>query len=404
MVGTSLLVAEATARVIDSLAYPLPAHFWHDVASAWGVHPDTARLIGALPGHLGLGLLAFRPLRRLSQAWRWLRAQLGPPCAQWRTHLPRAWRALDAGASLLLVAVWVPFVLQPTLVRGYEMANWRERAANLLDGTATHSLADSVFGLYRLWFVAPVRLEGFDIDLEEFEEGIAWEDWPGWPSDDFSRAQPLVDRWDPLLARHSEGDVKKFAMLKAFLSVESGGRQYAVSPTGCVGLLQFCAGTAAAAPFRDVFGIGRVYRCECGEGECRVARGLQRALERGAVTGAELKGHRFPCELTDARFHPEKAVRAGSLYLERLRARHGDLLELLYIGFHSGPSIASRLRHAMGKDPFLSRAELELHLEDALRPAYGQASEARARELIDIALPNLKRAYERALYRGLPAR
>ena len=34
------------------------------------------------------------------------------------------------------------------------------------------------------------------------------------------------------------------AFIKAFMWVESGGRQFAVSSTGCAGLMQFCPGTA----------------------------------------------------------------------------------------------------------------------------------------------------------------
>ena len=86
-----------------------------------------------------------------------------------------------------------------------------------------------------------------------------------------------MDRWDPYLLEAAEGDRELFARTKAFMWVESGGRQFALSATGCAGLMQFCASTAQRRPFGGIFGVGAVSACGCDD--CSVPREVQIALE-----------------------------------------------------------------------------------------------------------------------------
>ena len=223
--------------------------------------------------------------------------------------------------SLTITLLLVPFVLQPTLGPTYTPPHsWVERAANLADGTASRFVADSVIGLYRKLYAKPVDPTGgvteADVDAThasfEPEPDKATPTAPPAPSGN----EPLMDRWDPQIERACNGDPRKFAMVKAFMWVESAGRQFAVSPTGCSGLMQFCAGTARSRPFRRVFGTGQVYTCKC-EGRCRIDRATRRALETGVGGFGELRDD-FPCDLTDARFKPQRSIRAGALYIDRL--------------------------------------------------------------------------------------
>lgn len=170
-----------------------------------------------------------------------------------------------------------------------------------------------------------------------------------------------------------------------------------MSRTGCVGLMQFCARTAREGAFRDTFGLGQVYACDC-RGGCRVPRERRVELESGDPERLARQQEHFPCELTDARFDARKSIAAGWRYLGQLRGELGGNLALMYIGYNSGPHVARRLFEALGRRGDASLQRIARHLPAALRPYYGASAEARARGLARVHLPKLLAAD--ALYRA----
>jgi hypothetical protein len=313
-------------------------------------------------------------------------------------------RLFTLGVTLVLV----PFVLQPTLVplRAQDGVAWAARAANLLDGQAVWGAQDSVVGLYRKLWAEPVVTPGLprQVVAEQFVEPVE----PGFDADPGAAygplvthqpngEQPLMDRWDPIIEEVAGGDPDKFAKIKAFMWVESGGRQFAVSHTGCAGLMQFCGGTAKKAPFKQVFGTGQVYTCGCASWNCRISREVQRDMERGDMSLIEARKGEFPCDITDARFHPKKAITAGGLYIDILGRSLGNNIYLMYIGYNSGPRIAQAVYERGGRNPEMTLAEIEQHLADELRPVYGASAESRARSLVRTHLPKVHSAAQRYL-------
>ena len=152
--------------------------------------------------------------------------------------------------------------------------------------------------------------------------------------------------------------------------------------------------TARSKPYRQVFGRGRVHRCTC-NGPCRVDPRVRRGLEEGGFPAVARLAHRFPCEPGDARFDPERSLRAGHVFIERLDRAYGGNLPLMYIGYNSGPGVATAIWKKIGKNPSASLAMIAPHLVPALRPHFGGASAARARALLRLHLPKLRRAFER---------
>lgn len=302
--------------------------------------------------------------------------------------------------TLAVTAVLVPFLIQPTLVRGHDATSWTQRAANFADGTASAALADSVVGWYRKLVAKPVVAP--PVSDEAIDTAIAQsEAQPSVPPRP-SGKDPLMDRWDAQILEISESDLTRFATIKAFMWVESAGRQYAVSHTGCAGLMQFCAGTARAKPFKEIFGTGQVYVCACRDKKCSVPKEIQHDLESGDAAALARHGKDFPCELTDARFDPAKILRAGDRYIANLSRSFGGNVYLMYIGYNSGPMIAQRVWEKVNKNPEASLEEIELHLTEAMRPTYGAGAEARAKSLVRTHLPKLKKAQEGYLAEGLP--
>jgi hypothetical protein len=319
------------------------------------------------------------------------------------THDRRRVRmAGQIGFSLVVTLLLVPFVLQPTLVPRYaSFEAWLERGANLADGTASRFVADSVVGLYRRVGADAVDTQGgvSDDDFDSAEATLVEptpkdpDHTPVTPPPTPSGDQPLMDRWDPQIERAAAGDERVFALIKAFMWVESAGRQFAVSTTGCSGLMQFCAGTARSKPFREIFGTGRVVTCQC-DGPCSIDKDVRRGLETGEANPDQL-GERFPCDPTDTRFDPERAIRAGAVYVTRLDRRFGGNIYLMYIAYNSGPAVANAVYEQLDRDADATLDDIELHLADAMRPHYGAGSKRRARSLLRTHLPKIKRAYDR---------
>jgi lysophospholipase L1-like esterase len=388
------------------------------------------RVIGFGLLHLGVFLLLRRRLRWVQG---WLERGVDRVLARYRRWAKEhaRGRAVTGGAfSLIVTALLVPFVVQPTLVplrHGFTGRAWLRRAANLADGSATAAAVESVIGLYRKLYAEPVVSEGvtgveFDdswheIELDEVEVKGEIDDpdpvLPG-PGPMPYRRRPLMDRWDPLLKQVVKGDRRAFAAVKAFMWVESGGQQFAVSHTGCAGLMQFASRTARTG-FSYIFGRGQIYPCSCrGARGCSVPRSVRKALESGDPARVMAQQSRFPCDLTDARFNPRKSLTAGWAFIGKLQRTYGGNIYLSYIGYNSGPAVAQRLWRAIGKN---SRAGLDViapQLPRALEPYYGAAASTRARSLLRVHLPKLGRAYrlylrqvsappsERALVRPQP--
>ncbi|MEQ1564821.1 MAG: lytic transglycosylase domain-containing protein [Myxococcota bacterium] len=378
--GTVALGLALVGWVLNRLGAALASTVGAELGDAWawlgattGTSDTTVRLVlfGALQA--GIAIAARRPAR-----WAWAKAapHLHPLRAM---HLPdRAALALElAGAAAGGVLV-IAFVLQPTLVPlRLGPSAWLARAANLLDGSASVAIADSVIGLARKLHADPVGSVVL-VDPAAFEADL--------DADEI----PLIDRWDPWLREATEGDPELFAKVKAFMWVESGGRQFAMSATGCAGLMQFCASTAQRAPFHAIFGVGRVSACGCDD--CSVPRETQVALETrpDAVFAAR---DTFPCDLSDARFEPDKAIRAGVAYVRELGSHTGDSLPLMYVGYNAGPAVANKLYQQVGAATTVE--ELRPHLAEALRPHYGSRAGPRADGLLEVHLPKLLAAYAR---------
>jgi hypothetical protein len=368
------VVAAGLAALIGT---DLPS-VWEAAGAAFGVDEATVRLVLFLALHAAIVGTARRPLAlaatRLDRFAIDLRARVG------KTRNAVLNNVLAGSCAVVTAAVIVAFVLQPTLVPlRVDGHAWLLRAANLVDGTASASIVDSVVGLVRRFTADPVE-PSIVVDASAFDAEIT------------SDVIPLMDRWDPWLLAAAEGDRELFAQTKAFMWVESGGRQFALSSTGCAGLMQFCASTAQRRPFGSIFGVGAVAACGCDD--CSVPRAVQIALETDPGA-AEVHADTFPCNLADARFDAELSIRAGVAFVRELSEGVGGQLPLMYIGYNAGPRVAESLYETLRADAEISVDDLRPHLADALRPYHGTRAEPRANGLLEVHLPKLLEAYER---------
>ena len=372
---------------------------WTYLSRATGMRRITLRLAGAGLIHLAWLLLLRKPIFR---AWELIEKGItglekGLDRLGEHSLLRRAW---STTFTAMVTALLIPFIIQPTLVPyDWDGRAWAARAANLVDGTASVTAIESVVGLYRRLGAPPVKsrgLKGGPMDVifpEDDGQTIPILDGSGHVN--LPPAGPMMDRWDPVIRDVVGSDRQAFALLKALIWVESGGRQFAVSRTGCVGLTQFCAPTARTTPFKQVFGLGQVYPCSCRNGGCNISRDVARDLESGEMERLLQHKSTFPCDLSDARFEPDKAIKAGWLYARRLLKAHGDNIYLFYIGYNSGPAVSARVWRKIGRNGGAGLDIIDDHLAGALRPFYGDGAEARARSLATLHLPKLKAAYKR---------
>ncbi len=351
------------------------------------------RFFGYLPLHWVVYRVIKTPRERVNELLEKFATRFINGFKKITQHFPLGRFMAESSFTVLITLFLIPFFVQPTLVRGYfSPLPWIERAANLADGTAIVESVDSVIGLYRKFYSEPIIAEGVSsAELEKiFDKSKGDVFVPPKPSGN----SPMMDRWDPYIERTAKGDAAKFAYLKAFMWVESGGRQYALSKTGCSGLMQFCTGTAKSEPFRSIFGRGTVYRCKCKNRVCSVPRSVQKGMETGNREELESHASSFPCELTDARFNPSKAIEAGGAYIDKLRKMVDRNIYLMYIGYNSGPKIAKRVYQLGGNNPEMSLNDIETHLTTALRGTYGSSASGRARSLVRTHLPKIKGAYD----------
>jgi len=377
------------------LDYDTTAHMWASWASTTRLNEWVLRLAITLPIHVGFWWLISRPFKRVLAGVEWLFDKTHQGFEWVVKHLPALRHPVEIGFSIVVTLLLIPFVIQPTLVPGWGPSSWGQRAANLQDGTAIHALQESVVGLYRQLYAQPVVPQtgiGADAvddavritELSELTEPVV----PPIPMGE----NPMMDRWDSLILENAGNDLDRFATIKAFMWVESAGRQFAVSHTGCSGLMQFCAPTARSGPFKDVFGVGQVYTCGCLKKDCRIPRDVQRDLESGIRERIEMHAGSFPCKLTDARFDPARSIKAGALYVDSLHNSFGGNIYLMYIGYNSGPKVAERAFNALGRNGQASLEEIAQVLPAAMQPTYGPGSDARARSLVRTHLPKLANA------------
>ncbi len=378
--GVGWLLHLLASALVGLLGYHLQA-LWEGLGGRLGVDDAWLRLMLYGLVHVALYVQLW-PIA--DRATRWGRPRWRKLVRSWRRirHEPLA-RFFSTGARVFAVLFLVVVVGQPTVVPlSIGGRAWLHRVANLVDGTAIAAVVDSAAGLV-YWLRGPepippvetVGADAFGIDLD-------------------APSVPLMDRWDDELWRAVEGDPHHFAMTKAVMWVESGGRQYALSSTGCAGLMQFCASTAQRRPFQAIFGIGRVKTCGCRD--CSVDKDVQIALETDPGAIVEYQ-ERFPCDLADARFDAERSIRAGAAFVDELSAEVGGHLLLIYVGYQAGPRVAHALYATLGEPDEVTIDDLRPHLAAALRPYHGRGAEGRARGLLDVHLPKLQRAYARWL-------
>ncbi len=411
---TAFLFHLAADALAEHFGYPDIGLLWRQLALKFSIGPTALRIAVFAPLHVLLLILTSKPRKVIQPYFERAFDGIVYGFRRITRGSPRFQTGVELFYSLVVTALFIPFVIQPTLVPGLLGKDaWASRCANLLDGTASDAIADSVVGFYRRFYAEPVVAEG--VSAEEFagttEAGgveipttvVTGEDGSKQPvaGPRQTGAQPMMDRWNPYVEQVAEGDPKQYAFLKAFMWVESSGQQYAVSPTGCAGLMQFCSGTARDHPYRGVFGVGQVYACGC-DGACRVARSTQMDLESGDLSLIKSHADEFPCELTDARFDPAKSIEAAGLYIDRLRGSYDDNLYLMYIGYNSGPGVSNRVWKALDRDATADLTDIEPLLADAMRPYYGDGSEARARGLMTSTLPRLGKAFDRHYTHSAP--
>ena len=362
--------------------------FIKNIASHFGVSSLIFRLVvfGLLNA---LTLLTLRvPLRLIGSGLERVFDRLQLLNEKLGERLPRLKIVGGVLFTLFVSAALVPFVVQPTLVPlGATMQNNLERVANLIDGSATYSIADSVVGFYRQFYADDTKAVG----------GVSKDEVDQFLSQGALKNEPMMNRWNEELLKATGGDAEKFARLKAFMWVESAGMQFAVSRTGCLGLYQFCSPTAQDRAYKKIFGVGQIYRCSCAKTSCAFSNELKRSLELGSLELSSEEKSAFPCELKDARFDAKKSIEAGAKYVDRLSERFGGNLYLMYIGYNSGPTVASRVYKAVANNPNASLEEISKVLPAALQKTYKNKAKARANGLSEVHLPKIQKAYERYL-------
>lgn len=380
--------------VAESMDFGDQEFMWKRAAQGVGVSPLAVRLPFFLFAHALFLFLFRRPIgalkRGLERAFRFFEGKADDMTAT----RPRTRVALEFLFTVVTTTLLVPFVLQPTLVTfPGQWGDWGQRAANLIDGTASDAFAESVVAGYRWAFTDGPEMGRHQVTAAEYNRSLALRRDPKAPLAP-QGPQPLMDRWNRYIWDAVDGNPELFAKTKAFMWVESAGRQFAVSTTGCAGLMQFCVGTARRKPFKSIFGVGQVFPCGCAGTRCRIPRDVKRALE--SDPGA-IKRHRsaFPCVMGDARFDPQKSIAAGVAYVKELSAAHGGNIYLMYIGYNSGPAVSRAVWKKLGRNRRASLREIETHLTGAMRPYYGRNASSRARSLVYTHLPKIRGALDR---------
>ena len=316
---------------------------------------------------------------------------------------------MGVGGAALAALTLTPSLVQPTITPlDLSRRAIYERATNLFDGSAAVATPEAILSLHHRLVRRALPDPGVGTSDEHFEsamlmseredDAIALAIEGGIPltaAPDASGPQPIMDRWNPIIWEAAKGDARRFAQIKAFMWVESTGRQFAISHTGCIGLMQFCSKTARSSTFREIFGPGQVSACGCRSTSCRVSRETQREMERGDRRLIKRHAGAYPCDLGDARFDARKSILAGARYVSNLDEEFGGNIYLMYVGYNSGPAVARKVYKALGKNPNATLAEIEAILPQSMERWYHEKSARRARSLVKNHLPKIKRMYDR---------
>lgn len=385
--GIALGLQTLFSVVVGIWGYESSEIFWHRVAPRLPIPRVYFRLLV-----FGLALVAsylllrpiLTPLGALAE--RFVDSFLGG-IKTWKQRFPKIGIFFGVSFSLLVTLLLVPFIIQPTLVpMRWGAKAWVARAANLVDGSASVAIVDSAVGLYRKFYAKPSVRSG--ISSRDFDRDFVPEGAPRIGAG----KHPLMDRWDDVIWQTVAGDKRGFALVKTFIRIESAGLQFAVSRTGCAGLMQFCRRTAQSGGFRKIFGVGQIYPCAC-SGTCSVARSILRDLESGDPERIGRRRSDFPCELADGRFNADKSIRAGWLFISTLEQKFGGNIYLMYIAYNSGPAVSARLMETLTRGPKSNLKEIAAALPDALRPYYRKSAESRARSLVKVHLPRIAHTF-----------
>lgn len=372
---------------------------WAAVGDSMGIDPIGLRLVLFTFLQLAMLWLLATPLKLLSKTGEYVFDKLQVTYKKIIARVPSFKIFFGITFTCTITLLLLPFVVQPTLVsREFTWSNNIERLANLADGEATLALGESAIGFYRRFYAKPDVHKNKGIDERTFDEagradktndeGIYESIRPP------SGTSPMMDRWDEIIWQAAKQDPKRFAQIKSFMRTESAGRQFAVSHTGCAGLMQFCSKTARNEPFVRIFGTGQVYKCGCSATRCAIPKSVRLDLERGDPQLLEKHKHIFPCEITDARFNASKAIHAGALYIAKLNAAFDGNMYLMYIGYNSGPSLARTLYKRLGSNSNATLQEIEVHLASVLSNTYKGRAPARARALIRNHLPKIQGTFQ----------
>ncbi len=164
-----------------------------------------------------------------------------------------------------------------------------------------------------------------------------------------------VNQYDNLINKYSTKRGVKPAVVKAMIAWESGGDPDAISYTGCVGLGQFCYGTAAGGTYDDIF--EKVTSCNCGPGKRPCSEYHECTPEN------------------DDRFNPEKNIEATAKYLSRSYKAYDGNIYLIAISYNAGPGVANIIKENLDGQPgnyenirvLLDEAVLEYHKEKKIK-------------------------------------
>lgn len=205
--------------------------------------------------------------------------------------------------------------------------------------------------------------------------------------------RPIMRRWLKFVLREVKGDLNAAALVLAFIDVESNGRQFAVSRSGCVGLMQFCSMTAIRYPFNQIFDSTKLRSCACADRRCYMIRPIRRLFETSPPELYPLYQEELPCDISDQRFNPELSIKAGFTYINELYQAFEGNIYLSYIGYNSGPHVAERIWKRLGKKKASTIKGIRRVLARALRPNFKRKARRRSKALWKYHLPKLESYY-----------
>ena len=148
-------------------------------------------------------------------------------------------------------------------------------------------------------------LDDYPLDGVKWYGSYAWRYVGGGSLGKSTNFENFQTSYDSLILSYSKKYNLDPSLVRAVIKQESNFNPYAVSSTGCVGLMQFCDSTAE--DFKYIFEV--VEDCSC-EGVCTAS-----------CTKEDIED-KCSCDIRDGRFDAEKSIEAGSKYLSSLISRY----------------------------------------------------------------------------------